>query len=370
MPFLAYGVSGLQQKVADATVGNLVHANNVLHLAKRCVQQNQKLRFLDLGDDCRMELQHGHGKSNKKSNQCDLGFAAVHDASFMGQPKDASQCAYCLLLCSTRMYEGKARAHLIDWGSSKIHRKMRSTLACEASSATRAFDRGTYVRTMWYEIQHGWKHIWEREPNHNTDDVREEWSQMCQKIPFALGTDCKSLYDVCTKNGSMPEERRVALDLLDIRESIEEFGDKIRWIPTDHMLVDCMTKSMPPDAILGFMKNMEYALKYDDVIKSTKREIAKTRKRKKEAEDSADLDRLSTQLEENDDVNLVDHYDIYYQMFLVLHPTQPTTPMIFPTLPLWNHYQQEKQVLGYRPAYRELSQALCVGIIETSSTSE
>ena len=81
------------------------------------------------------------------------------------------------------------------------------------------------------------------------------------------------------------------------------------------------------------------------------------------------MDRLSTQLED-DDVNLVDHYDIYYQMFLVLHPTQPTTPMIFPTLPLWNHYQQEKQVLGYRPAYRELSQALFVGIIETSSTSE
>ena len=61
-----------------------------------------------------------------------------------------------------------------------------------------------------------------------------------------------------------------------------------------------MTKSMPPDAILGFMKTMEYALKYDDVIKSTKREIAKTRKRKAEekkaeAEESADKERLYSQ---------------------------------------------------------------------------
>ena len=79
---------------------------------------------------------------------------------------------------------------------------------------------------------------------------------MCKHVPFALGTDCKSLYDVCTKNGSMPDERRVALDLLDIRESIEEFGDKIRRIPTDHMLADCMTKNMPPDAMLGYLKTM------------------------------------------------------------------------------------------------------------------
>ena len=173
----------------------------------------------------------------------------------------------------------------------------------------------------------------------------------------------------------MPEEWRVALDLLDIRESIEEFGDKIRWIPTDHMLVDCMTKSMPPDAILGLMKNMEHALKYDDVIKSTKREIAKTRKRKgeaikTEAEESADMDRLYSQLGDNDDVNTVYHYDLYYQMFLVLHPTQPNTPMIAPSLLLWKHYQQERHVLGHRPAYPELYQALCVGTVDTSSLSE
>ena len=93
---------------------------------------------------------------------------------------------------------------------------------------------------------------------------------MCTKIPFALGTDCKSLYDVCTKQGSMPEERRVALDLMDVRESIEQMGDKIRWIPTDHMLVDCMTKNMPPDVMLEYLRKIEYSFKCDNVIKETK----------------------------------------------------------------------------------------------------
>ena len=101
---------------------------------------------------------------------------------------------------------------------------------------------------MLYEIEHGWKHKWER---FDLDDchLRQDWKDMCKKIPFALGTDCKSLYDVCTKQGSMPEERRVALDLLDVRESIQEMGDLIRWIQTDHMLVDCLTN---------------YATRYDD----------------------------------------------------------------------------------------------------------
>ena len=130
---------------------------------------------------------------------------------------------------------------------------------------------------MLHEIENGWTHMWERL---NADDCRlhQSWEAMCKAIPFALATDCKSLYDVCTKNGSMPEERRVALDLLDVRESIEEMGDKIRWIPTDHMLVDCLTKAMPPDAMLEYLKHMEYSFKYDDTLKNTKRAQAKARK--------------------------------------------------------------------------------------------
>ena len=44
------------------------------------------------------------------------------------------------------------------------------------------------------------------------------------------------------------------------------------------MLVDCLTKNMPSDVMLEYMKNMCYAFKHDDVIKNTKREMAKQRK--------------------------------------------------------------------------------------------
>ena len=109
---------------------------------------------------------------------------------------------------------------------------------------------------------------------------------MCEKVPFCLGTDCKSLFDLCVKVGSLPDERRVALDLLDVREGIEEMKDQIRWVPTDHMLADAFTKSMPPDLLLQYLKNGEYFFKYDDVIKNTKREQAKERKHVKETKNT------------------------------------------------------------------------------------
>ena len=73
-----------------------------------------------------------------------------------------------------------------------------------------------------------------------------------RKVPGGFATDCNSLYDLCRKHGSLPTERRVALDLLDVREGLEEFGDQVRWVPTTHMLSDALTKHMSSDLILKF----------------------------------------------------------------------------------------------------------------------
>ena len=106
---------------------------------------------------------------------------------------------------------------------------------------------------------------------------------MCKQVPFSLGPDCKSLYDLCVKEGSIPEERRVALDLLDVRDGVERYGDQIRWVPTDHMLVDCLTKQMHPALLLQFLATGVYSLKYDQVIADTKRSQLKLRKAAREA---------------------------------------------------------------------------------------
>ena len=129
----------------------------------------------------------------------------------MQQIRERSQHGYEIMLGSTDLHDGAAVTHLLDWGSSKIHRKVRSTLAAETAAAARTYDRAIYARAMIAEIENG---------------LQGHWKEEIKTIPFCLGTDCKSLYDLCMREGSLPDERRVALDLLDIREGIEEIGEK------------------------------------------------------------------------------------------------------------------------------------------------
>ena len=64
---------------------------------------------------------------------------------------------------------------------------------------------------------------------------------------------------------------------------MERYGDKIRWVPTDHMLVDCLTKQMHPALLMQFLATGTYSLKYDQVIAETKRSQLKLRKQAREA---------------------------------------------------------------------------------------
>ena len=58
------------------------------------------------------------------------------------------------------MYDKPEKCHLLDWSSSKVHRKVKSTLAAEAAGASRAFDRAVFLRCMMSEIEHGREHDW------------------------------------------------------------------------------------------------------------------------------------------------------------------------------------------------------------------
>ena len=253
---------------------DLAHANNVLGLAKRWGERNhQKLIFRPFAGDVSLNCVATE-RDPKKRQKRDLdrkkalGLGAIHDASFMQQLDNGSQYGYLIMLAPTDLYEESTVTHLLDWNSAKIHRKVRSTLAAEASGASRAYDRAMYARAMIHEIECG-----------KTD----HWTKMCARVPFCLGTDCKSLYDLCVKVGSMPDERRVALDLLDVREGIEEMKDQIRWVPTDHMLADAFTKSMPPDLLLRYLHDGKYSFKYDDELKNTKRAEQKARSEARKA---------------------------------------------------------------------------------------
>jgi len=76
-----------------------------------------------------------------------------------------------------------------------------------------------------------------------------------------LITDAKSLYDHLCKTGSVPKEKQTLIDLLVARDLMEERAVRIRWVPTDHMLADMLTKEMKlSPAVVKFLDQQVYCV--------------------------------------------------------------------------------------------------------------
>ena len=147
MPQLAYSVSDLQQKTSRATVHDLHHANKVTDWTKKlALVDKQKLKCLPFKGNVSVDVVYSEHDSKKRARKQSerlkkLGLAAVHDASFAGQPDHGSQGGYVIMLGDTALYNDLAVTHLVEWHSGKIHRKVASTLASEANAASQAYDR-------------------------------------------------------------------------------------------------------------------------------------------------------------------------------------------------------------------------------------
>ena len=116
----------------------------------------------------------------------------------------------------------------------------------------------------------------------------------------------------------------------------------------------------PPDAMLGYLKSMEYAFKYDDVIKNTKREIAKQRRLLKKGVEEETC-------QNTQDLNFIDHYPQCY--VLLTQYFSSSSPKDDWKLLVWDgDFDQLKKNIGYRAAYVQVVDFL-FGLPDTSSLS-
>ena len=249
LPQIAFDVSDLQQRITVATVSELVRANAVLRQAKKLVLTNV-LKFVPI-------------------DLSKATFISVTDASFAGQPKGSSQMGLAVLMATNKILEGSDIANMIEWSSKKIHRVVKSTLAAEAAAMSFGFDRTYFAREVFTEIMFGRDRKWrDVAPIIPLALQLTAESGLTQDLSFPVGmaTDCKSLYDVCIRPTSMPTEKRVTLDLLDVRHHLDQHPMmyQVRWIPTTAMLVDALTKHLADQTVLeNFMKNNTYSLRED-----------------------------------------------------------------------------------------------------------
>ena len=81
-------------------------------------------------------------KYAKGDNSGRLTVGLYTDASFDRQPRGGSQQGYIIVIGDKRLaINDSAPASLVCWGSTKIHRVARSTLAAEAAALARGMIR-------------------------------------------------------------------------------------------------------------------------------------------------------------------------------------------------------------------------------------
>ena len=210
----AYLVSDLQQKTARATVADLVRANFVRRELLKAADDNETLTFRPM-KGYRME---------------DTAIVAVYDASFSNEAGMKSQQGYMLFSTQKDSFAAGGEMHFLDWSSSTIKRVVRSTLAAESAAASKCFDRAVYLRVIMAEAikgpaVRGWR-----------------WQDLCHEVPMIFVSDCRSMVEHIRKTGASTDEKRVDMDLADLRAGVDAV-DLVVWIPTQKMVADCLTKA-------------------------------------------------------------------------------------------------------------------------------
>ena len=156
-----------------------------------------------------------------------------------------SQRGFFLMMCDKGMlddHNNLHQCHVVAWSSGRIHRVVRSTLSAEAYSCSEALDALFWLRAVVAEV---------------TDDnfVAHDYVEAAQRVPAALVTDCRSLWDCITKERVQLSDRRLSLEAAIIRQEAEHCD--MKWVRSEQQVADCLTKDLELSyAALVFTSNL------------------------------------------------------------------------------------------------------------------
>ena len=98
--------------------------------------------------------------------------------------------------------------------------------------------------------------------------VHSCWNRQYERVVI-LATDCKSLYDhLSSQSAPTLDDRRTAIDIIIIRDSINRLKASLRWLPTNRMLADALTKESPEafDLLRACLRTCQYQISPESKI--------------------------------------------------------------------------------------------------------
>ena len=123
-----------------------------------------------------------------------------------------------------------------DWRTRASRRVLHSTFAAEAQAAVETYGLAYYYRAYLADILLGYAD-WKPVDHYGESDIK-----------IVLFTDCKSLFDNLKKDGSVPDDKWIAVPVAALRGAISAGPERnrskseCRWVPSRWQLADCLTK--------------------------------------------------------------------------------------------------------------------------------
>ena len=249
-PDLSTQVSFSQQSFPRPTVSDALAANQAVRRARQ---------------HSAMQLVY------RSISPTELTIMSHSDAAYANGRDGATQAGYVVSYTSKLMHEGQTCCWTpAFWKSYRLPRVVNSTLSAEAQAMTMATGMCEWALLLLSEALDG------------RTFLQAAWQQ-AKLRPCLVVTDCKSLFDhVTSQSAPTLDDRRTALDIVILRESLVKTGGVLRWIPTDRMLADALTKESPEafDLIRACIREGQYQISPESTVlqwRSQERERRKER---------------------------------------------------------------------------------------------
>lgn len=205
--------------------------------AQTCLSQqcfpNPKIKHLRQANNIvRRAKQHADLSLTFKPISTDLLTVVCHSDAAFANVGSHTQAGYVIAFSEQDLNESKLVAwNPVVWCSFRLSRAVSSTLAAESQRMSIASGTVEWLTLLLAGL---------------LDDpfsVRQAPGIFKRRSPL-LVTDCKSLYDHLSSPSSPTafEDSRTSIDITIIRESIRNCSMIVRWVQTNRMLADSLTK--------------------------------------------------------------------------------------------------------------------------------
>jgi hypothetical protein len=234
-PDLAAACSLMQQRVTKSCVQDLIDVNKVVSTV--CNFAAFEVRILPIPKD-------------------EVEIVAWSDASFANASEHKSQGGYLVCATERSLRLGSwGRISPWRWRSFKQDRQVASTLGAELLTLSRALAEAKWMRSLWCEAICAQYTL-------ETDRMRTI------RVPITIAIDSRPVFDHVNGQAMTIKDKRMAIEMLLVKQDVEKDNVSLRWLSTEHMLADMLTKiNAPMELVRKVFREGRMILTENDEIK-------------------------------------------------------------------------------------------------------